>query len=225
MNREKEIFMTSCPDQQEPLQDSNLVKDPHNHETLTSELAAIGPVLKFLYENWWRVQMTGLEHLPEGGPAFIVANTSGYVPWPALMLIYHMLLKGRAKSENRQLYVLTDMDVIEDERIYLFLTKLNFVPWSYDNVRKLLDKKEWLVVFPEDASTLGKTISMRNRLKRFDWTKFLPAIEAQTPIYPLATLGVDEANMVFYNNDFLARLLKIKAFSCLAIFSLVALSF
>ena len=128
------------------------------------------------------------------------------------MLIYDMLLRRKGKSLNRQLYVLTDMDAIEDERIHLFLTKLNFVPWSYDNVRQLLDKKELLVVFPEDASSLGKTISMRNRLKRFDWTKFLPAIEAQVPIYPLATLGIDEANMIFYNNNFLAQLLKLKAF-------------
>ena len=81
MNK-KEIFMSSFSDQQEPLQGSKVTKDLDNGGTLTAEFAAIEPALKFLYENWWRVQMTGLEHLPDHGPAFIVGNTSGYMPWP-----------------------------------------------------------------------------------------------------------------------------------------------
>ena len=33
---------------------------------------------------------------------------------------------------------------------------------------------------------------MPNRIKRFDWTKFLPALETNAPIYPLVTLGIDD---------------------------------
>jgi len=156
----------------------------------SQELAYIKPILTFLYHVWWRVQATGFEHLPDNGPAFIVGNTSGYIPWPALMLIYSLMIN---KDKQRAVHVLTDMDHIEDERISAFLRALNFVPWSYDNAKQLIEQGELIAIFPEDSSVIGKTVAMRNRLKRFDWTKFLPAIEANIPIFPLATLGIDEA--------------------------------
>jgi 1-acyl-sn-glycerol-3-phosphate acyltransferase len=85
------------------------------------------------------------------------------------------------------------MDAIADERIVLWLRSLNFVPWSYDNAKRLLEQGELLVVFPEQINNSGNIIP--NRLKRFDWTKFMPAIEAGVPIYPLATQGIDDPKL------------------------------
>ena len=128
------------------------------------------------------------------------------------MLRHSLLLKRTNESQQKRLFVLIDMDTIEDKRLDQIFQNIDFVPWSYDNARKLLEQGEWVLVFPEDGNSLVKTLSMRNRLKRFDWTKFLPAIEAHAPIYPMATLGIDQANLLFYNSNFLARFLKIKTF-------------
>ncbi len=179
------------------------------NSTGNEELASIQPILKFLYKIWWRVDACHFDKLPDTGPAFIVGNTSGYIPWPALMLIYNLMSD---KQKSRTIYTLADLDHIQDEQIHSFLQSLNFIPWSYDNAKQLIEKGELIAIFPEDNSVIGKTITARNRLKRFDWTKFLPAIETKIPIYPLITLGVDEANLVLHNSAFLSKLLQVKAF-------------
>lgn len=167
------------------------------------------PLLKFLHQTWWRVESSGFNHLPDEGPALIAGNTSGYIPWPALMLIYR---HAHGKNRNRPLYTLIDNHYFENEKISAYLTDLNFRPWSYDNAKQLLEKDELVAIFPEDISVMGKTIASRNRLKRFDWTKFLPAIELHVPIFPLAVLGVDESNLVLHNSQMLSRLLETKVF-------------
>jgi 1-acyl-sn-glycerol-3-phosphate acyltransferase len=156
----------------------------------SKELSSIKPMLKFLHQIWWRVQLDGLSCLPDNGPALIVGNTSGYIPWPALMLIYSLNQK-----KGRTVYTVIDDNLLEDEKLRPYLSELNFMPWSYDNAKTLLNKGEIIVLFPEDNSVTAKTIAMRNRTRRFDWTKFLPAVELHVPIYPLSTLGIDEANI------------------------------
>jgi hypothetical protein len=179
-----------------------------NTETIEKP-AYLEDVLKFLHQTWWRIDACGFDCLPDKGPAVIAGNTSGYIPWPALMLIYTV---SHHKSKSRPIYTLVDSDILADEQLNTYLRPLNFVPWSYDNAKQLLEKGELIAIFPEDNSVLGKTIALRNRIQRFDWTKFLPAVEMHAPIYPLATLGIDEANMVLHNSDFLANLFKTKAF-------------
>ncbi len=47
---------------------------------------AAEPWLDFLYTRWWRVQSTGVQNIPPTGPALIVANHAGTVPWDAAMM-------------------------------------------------------------------------------------------------------------------------------------------
>ncbi|HEY9712317.1 MAG TPA: hypothetical protein V6C72_02540, partial [Chroococcales cyanobacterium] len=44
-------------------------------------LAKLEPFLRFLYEKWWRVNFVGLEKIPAKGPALIVGNNNGLMPW------------------------------------------------------------------------------------------------------------------------------------------------
>ena len=44
------------------------------------------PVAGVLYRNWFRVRMRGLQHVPAAGPALMVANHSGVLPFDAVML-------------------------------------------------------------------------------------------------------------------------------------------
>jgi 1-acyl-sn-glycerol-3-phosphate acyltransferase len=158
---------------------------------LPKELEAIKPVLQFLHHIWWRIEIEGLERLPENGPVFIAANTNSIVPWPALMFLYALAQKGKQRRVN----VLANMEGIDDERIFLWLYSLNFRSWSHDNAKKLLEEGEILLVFPEQITNQGGASHMENRVSRFDWTKFLPAIESNVPIYPLATLGLDDLRL------------------------------
>ena len=44
------------------------------------------PFFEFMYEHWWRVEAEGVERLRAGGPAMIVANHAGVLPWDATMM-------------------------------------------------------------------------------------------------------------------------------------------
>jgi len=44
------------------------------------------PLLRPLYRDWFRVEVRGVENLPEKGAALVVANHSGTVALDALML-------------------------------------------------------------------------------------------------------------------------------------------
>jgi 1-acyl-sn-glycerol-3-phosphate acyltransferase len=172
-------------------------------------LARVEPVLALLYKLWWRIQSKGFDRLPSDGPAMIVGNSSGLMPWAHLMLIYKLMSD---ENSPRRVNVLCDLDWIEDQRVYNLLTELGFVPWSADNAKRLFAKNELVAVFPEGPGALTKTVRMTNRVCEFDWTKFLPAVEAGVKIYPLSILGIDEAAPVFHNSETLAKILNVKAF-------------
>src|SRR2546421_650890 len=42
--------------------------------------------LRVLFDHYWRVEVSGLEHVPDTGPALIAANHSGAIPADAFML-------------------------------------------------------------------------------------------------------------------------------------------
>jgi hypothetical protein len=85
------------------------------------------------------------------------------------------------------------MDWIDDERLHSALSELGFVPWSSENLKQLFSKGELVAVFPEGLSAVNKPYAERYRLREFDWTRLLPAIEQGVRVYPLATVGCDEA--------------------------------
>ena len=45
------------------------------------------PAARFLYERYWRVEVTGVHHLPAAGPALVVANHSGALPFDGAMKV------------------------------------------------------------------------------------------------------------------------------------------
>lgn len=172
-------------------------------------IARIEPVLKFLHHHWWKVQSEGFDQVPAAGAAMIVGNASGVLPWVALMLIYTLMCLPK---NCRRVHIVANMDWVEDERLLSMMSAIGFVPWSSDNVKSLLEKGELVAVFPEGINSVGKSLSMKNRVGEFDWTRFLPAIEHGTKIFPLATLGCDESFATFFNLSSLAKSLKLACF-------------
>jgi 1-acyl-sn-glycerol-3-phosphate acyltransferase len=166
-------------------------------------------VLGFLYQDWFKVDMKGLERLPQTGPVLIVGNAGGILPWAATMLMYALMSD---KKHPRRLTVLADMDWIEDERLYNFLREIGFMPLNADNARRLYSEGQTVMVFPEGQSGFLKPFAERYRLRSFDWTILMPAVEAGVPVIPLATLGPEESFPVARNVEWLAKLLSLPAF-------------
>jgi 1-acyl-sn-glycerol-3-phosphate acyltransferase len=172
-------------------------------------LAKAEPFLSFLFHDWWRVEVTGLEKLPKEGPALIVGNSGSFLPWPGLMLLYALM---SSRQSPRRLHIAADMEWIKDERLHTFLRELGFVQFSAENLKRLFAKGETVAIFPEGIEGLARPFSWRERLMEFDWVKILPAVEQGVPIYPLATLGCDESIPVLTNFEHLAKFLNLPIF-------------
>lgn len=172
-------------------------------------IAKIEPVLAALYKKWWKVSFVGSERLPKEGPALITCNSGGGVPWPALMLLYALM---SSKANPRRVNLMMNLGWIEDQRLYTALTDIGFVPWSFDNAKSLFEAGELVAIFPEGAAGHTKPFSERYRLRSFDWTQFMPAIENNVPIFPLATVGCDESIPILSNLEDLAKLLGLPAY-------------
>ncbi|MGH3523967.1 MAG: 1-acyl-sn-glycerol-3-phosphate acyltransferase, partial [Mycobacterium sp.] len=53
--------------------------DPHFNNAIAL------PLLRFFFRSWFRVEVSGIENLPDTGPALVVANHAGVLPMDALM--------------------------------------------------------------------------------------------------------------------------------------------
>ena len=62
-------------------------------------LARARPMLDLLFDQYWRVEVHGIERLPEHGPCLLVANRSGLLPWDGLM-ITHAIDRHRPGRER-----------------------------------------------------------------------------------------------------------------------------
>ncbi len=172
-------------------------------------LARFKPFLEFLYADWWKVNFTGADKLPKEGPALIIGNQGSVLPWQAIMLSYGLL----AHSElHKRVHIMYDLDWIADERVHAFLREIGFVPWSSSAMKRLFAKGEIVALFPEGVNGLTKPHSQRYRLQGFDWTRLLPAVEENVSIFPLSTLGCDEASPSMFNATKLASFLRLPYF-------------
>src|SRR5438552_17868349 len=45
------------------------------------------PAARFLHDRYWRIEVTGIRHVPTSGPALLVANHSGAIPFDGAMIV------------------------------------------------------------------------------------------------------------------------------------------
>ena len=56
------------------------------------------PAARFLHDRYWRIEVTGIRHVPTSGPALLVANHSGAIPFDGAMIVTSVELRlGRSR--------------------------------------------------------------------------------------------------------------------------------
>lgn len=166
---------------------------------------AIRPFFEFMYNNYWRVEISGIENIPEEGRALLVSNHSGQLPWDGSMIGLAVLKEHPTQRLVRTLYA----DWFPTLPFFsATLEKLGQALANEDNGIRLLEQDELVAVFPEGYKGVGKLYKERYRLARFGRGGFIRmALKAQAPIIPVAVVGAEETYVSLFKSRTMARIL------------------
>ncbi|HVL32380.1 MAG TPA: 1-acyl-sn-glycerol-3-phosphate acyltransferase, partial [Actinomycetota bacterium] len=161
------------------------------------------PILRPLFERWWRIEQRGLENIPQTGPALLVANHSGTLPLDALMVKY-----GVYEGLGRHCRLLAADLPFRLPFIGELARKSGNTLACTEDTTRLLDAGQLVGVFPEGYKGIGKPFRERYKLQRFGRGGFVEvALKTGVPIVPVAIVGAEEIYPIIANLKPLARLL------------------
>jgi 1-acyl-sn-glycerol-3-phosphate acyltransferase len=151
---------------------------------------AMRPFLTFLYRTYWRVETTGLDHIPAEGRALLVSNHSGQLPWDGVMIGTAVLTEHPAQRLVRSLYASLLATI---PFVCTMLVRLGQALATVENGSRLLEQGELVAVFPEGYKGLGKKYADRYKLARFGRGGFVRmALSTGAPIVPVSVVGSEE---------------------------------
>lgn len=162
----------------------------------------------FLYRYWFRVEVEGVDHVPDTGGALLVANHAGAVPPDGAMIVKAI---RQEHGLARPVHVAIDHSYSALPGIGMLAAKVGAVSAHPANVHRLLfDEGQLVLVFPEGRSARHKGFRDRYRLRRFGTGEYVQAaMRARVPIIPVAVLGAEEAQPVFARVGLLSALLRL----------------
>jgi hypothetical protein len=121
-------------------------------------VASARPWIEWLFDRWWRVDVSGTESLPETGPCLFVANHSGLLPWDALMVVH--ALERDDPSAPRARFLMADW-IATLPFAAPAIARLGGVRACRENAERLLRTGRSVVSFPEGAKGAAKVFRER----------------------------------------------------------------
>ncbi|MCW2496120.1 lysophospholipid acyltransferase family protein [Jatrophihabitans sp.] len=169
------------------------------------------PVFRALYDNWFRVEVNGLENIPNTGGALLLANHSGGL-WALDAAMMSVAIRERHPVQ-RHLRMLADQFVFSTPGLSVLARRAGATLACPADAERLLNAGELVGAWPEGFAGLGKPFRDRYQLQRFSRGGFVSsAIAAGVPIIPVSIVGAEETHPVLGNARSLARLLDLPYF-------------
>lgn len=169
-----------------------------------NDVARMYTILGWMYRNYFRVTVSGIEHVPASGRAMLVGNHSGGFAVDAMMVLTSVFLEMEPPR-------------LAQGMAEKFLAKLPFsaaltarsgqLTGLPEHATRLLEADRLLMVFPEGARGTEKLYGDRNTLVRFGTGFVRLALQTGTPIIPFGFLGGGEAVPTVMNLYGLGKLL------------------
>jgi len=182
--------------------------DPHFADNV------VQPVLRPLFEKWFRVEVRGAENIPTDGRALVVANHAGTLPLDALMT--SVAVRERAGRPLRMLAADLAFDM---PLVGTVARKAGHTLACHPDAERLLREEQVVAVFPEGYKGLGKPFKERYKLQRFGRGGFVSAaLKTHAPIVPCSIVGSEEIYPNLADLTSLARLLGLPYFPVTPLF-------
>jgi 1-acyl-sn-glycerol-3-phosphate acyltransferase len=176
------------------------------------------PMLRTLFSSWFRVEVTGIDNLPPHGPALVVANHAGVLPFDALMTSVAVHDKHPA---HRVLRILAADMVFNLPMLGQAARMAGATIACTADAQRLLTRGELTAVFPEGYRGLGKPFRDRYKLQPFGHGGFVPAaLRTNAPIVPCSIVGSEETYPMIADVRPLARLFGLPYFPITPLFPL-----
>jgi 1-acyl-sn-glycerol-3-phosphate acyltransferase len=165
------------------------------------------PVLRPLYERYFRIEVRGMENVPSEGGALIVANHSGTVPVDSAMT--QLALHDHHPAQRHLRMLAADL-VFTMPVVAPMARKAGATLACNEDAERLMSSGELVGVWPEGFKGIGKPFSERYKLQRFGRGGFVSAaLRSGVPIIPCSIVGAEEIYPLVGNIPTLARLLGI----------------
>jgi 1-acyl-sn-glycerol-3-phosphate acyltransferase len=161
------------------------------------------PFFAFLYERYFRVEVHGLENVPNEGRCLLVANHSGTIPFDGIML---RLAVRREHLLHRDVRWLAEDVIFHFPFLGSFTARVGAVRACQENAERLLRHEALVAVFPEGMKGIGKLFRQRYRLQRFGRGGFVKlCLRTRTPVVPVAIVGGEETNPMLARVEYLTK--------------------
>ncbi|MBW2495150.1 MAG: acyltransferase family protein [Deltaproteobacteria bacterium] len=155
-----------------------------------------------LYRYYFRVEVAGIENMPEGR-VIVIANHAGQLPFDAAMLGLALLMEAQPPRIARGMgeYWIPQLPWVS-----VVAARTGTLVGTPQNCIHLLENGECVLAFPEGVRGMNKLFSQRYKLQRFGSGFMRLALETDTPIVPVAIVGSEEQHPSFANLEGIARM-------------------
>jgi 1-acyl-sn-glycerol-3-phosphate acyltransferase len=146
-------------------------------------------VAAWIYRHWFRVEVQGIEKIPDGR-VLLIANHGGQVAWDGLLLTVAVLLE---RAKPRLARGMGERFITNTPFLSSYAARAGHVLGDPENCKRLLEHDEAIMVFPEGVRGISKTIWERYELREFGSGFVRLAIATGTPVVPIGIVGTEEA--------------------------------
>jgi 1-acyl-sn-glycerol-3-phosphate acyltransferase len=146
-------------------------------------------LLRFAYAHYFRVASYDAAYIPATGPVVIAANHGGMLPVDAAMLYLDVLTHTDPPRVPRPV---ADGFVPFFPIIGTLFARGGVIAGSRENVHRLLERNELLLIFPEGVGGIGKSAAQRYELQTWSVGHAELAIRHRAPVVPVGIVGPDE---------------------------------
>jgi 1-acyl-sn-glycerol-3-phosphate acyltransferase len=155
-----------------------------------------------LYRYYFRVEVAGIENMPEGR-VIVIANHAGQLPFDAAMLGLALLMEA---SPPRIARGMGEYWIPQLPWVSVVAARTGTLVGTPQNCIHMLQNGECVLAFPEGVRGMNKLFSQRYQLQRFGTGFMRLALETDTPIVPVAIVGSEEQHPSFANLEGVARM-------------------